>query len=64
MADNLTEDQEKQLLEAFHQRVMEDISFKEAVQIVSNVAADKLSKDLQSMSEEEKTQAYKDLNLK
>ena len=64
MADNLTEDQEKQLLEAFHQRVMEDISFKEAVQIVSNVAADKLSKELQSMSEEEKTQAYKDLNLK
>jgi Mg/Co/Ni transporter MgtE len=64
MADNLTEDQEKQLLEAFHQRVMEDISFKEAVQIVSNVAADKLSQELKSMSEEEKTQAYKDLNLK
>lgn len=64
MADKLTEDQEKQLLEAFHQRVMEDISFKEAVQIVSNVAADKLSKELQCMSEEEKTQAYKDLNLK
>ena len=64
MADNLTEDQEKQLLEAFHQRVMEDISFKEAVQIVSNVAADKLSQELKSMSEEEKTKAYKDLNLK
>lgn len=64
MENKLTEDQEKQLLEAFHQRVMEDISFREAVQIVSNVAADKLSKELQSMSEEEKTKAYQDLNLK
>lgn len=64
MEDKLTEDQEKKLIEALHDRVMGEISLQEAVHIVSSVAADKLSKEIESMNPEEKIKAYKDLNLK
>ena len=63
-AQKLTKEQESQLALALHQQVLASISFAEGVQIVSSLTLDKVKADMESLSDEEKMQAYKDLNLK
>jgi division protein CdvB (Snf7/Vps24/ESCRT-III family) len=55
--------EDKKLLSALHAKVMEDISFQEAVHIVSSVVMGKIVDEVSEMSEDQKSETYKDLGL-
>ncbi len=63
-AEKLSQEQEEELVRFLHQGIVSDLSFTEAISLVSNVVLDQVKKNVAEMTDEQKNQAYQDINLK
>jgi|11_taG_2_1085331.scaffolds.fasta_scaffold03386_6 hypothetical protein len=62
--ESLTEEQELQLKQVLHAQMMNATSITDTIKIVSSFVADSLEKQFEEMTDDQKVQTYKALDLK